>query len=72
MFDRWLPGNRVFGQAVPLVVNGGFGFGGVGNEGLTLTQSHLAVPDDTVKRAAFEDGRLTRYKKFQAGDAPVH
>ena len=71
-FDRWSPGNRVFGQVVPLVVNGGFGFGGVGNEGTTLYQPHLVFSDDTVRRAVFEDGRLARYEEFQAGDAPVH
>lgn len=68
-FDRWLPGNRVFGRVAPLVVNGGFGFGGVGNEGVTLCQPHLLITDDTVRRAEFTGGRLTRHEEFQAGNA---
>ena len=71
-FDRWSPGNHVFGQVVPLVVNSGLGFGGVGNEGVTLYQPHLVFSDDTVRRAVFEDGRLASYEEFQAGDDPVH
>ena len=66
-FDRWLPGNSVFGHTVPLTVNGGLGFGGVGNEGVTLLQPHLLISDDTIKQAEFERGQLTKYKSFQAG-----
>lgn len=68
-FDQWLPGNGVFGRTVPLTVNGGLGFGGVGNEGMTLYQPHLLIADDTIKRAEFEGGRLTTYEFFQAGSA---
>ncbi len=68
-FDAWLPGNSVFGRTVPLTVNGGLGFGGVGNEGVTLYQPHLLISDDTIKRAEFERGELTKYETFQAGSA---
>ena len=68
-FDRWLPGNSVFGRVVPLVAGSGLGFGGVGNEGVTLYQPHLLITDDTIKRADFEDGRLTRTEEYQAGNA---
>ena len=70
-FDRWLPGNGVFGRVVPLVAGSGLGFGGVGNEGVTLYQPHLLITDDTVKRAEFEDGKLTQTEEFQAGSAAL-
>ena len=67
-FDRWLPGNSVFGgRALPLTLRGGFGFGGVGNERMTLEQPHLLLTDDTVKRAEFEGGKLTRFDLFPGG-----
>ena len=67
-FDRWLPGNSVFGgRGVPLTLRGGFGFGGVGNEGMTLQQPHLLLTDDTVKRADFEGGKLTHFDLFPVG-----
>lgn len=66
-FDRWSPGNSLFGRAVPLTMNSGLGFGGVGNEGMTLYQPHLSVADDTIKRAEFEGDRLTTYRFFQVG-----
>ncbi len=55
------------GRVLPLTLRGGFGFGGVGNEGMTLEQPHLLLTDDTAKRAEFEGGKLTRFDLFQAG-----
>ena len=66
-FDRWPTGNGAFGPAVGLTLRGGFGFGGVGNERLTLYQPHLLLTDDTVKRAEFAGGKLTRFELFPGG-----
>ena len=68
-FDRWLPGSRVYGPTVPLAVRAGFGFGGIGNDGALLTQPHLLITDQTVKRADFTAGKLSRFDLYQAGDA---
>ncbi len=69
-FDQWPVGTSLFGPTVPLVVNAGAGFGGVGNEGELLYQPHLRIADDTVKEADFRGGRLERHGVFRPGFAP--
>ena len=60
-FDQWSPGNNLFGTTVPLAINAGAGFGGIGNEGMLLYQPRLRIVDATVKTGLFVGDKLERY-----------
>ena len=64
-FDQWSSGQSVFGMTVPLAAGAGFGFGGIGNEGVLLYQPHLQIADATVKEADFRDGKVERCRVSQ-------
>ena len=68
--NQWPVGTSPFGSTVPLALNARAGFGGVGNEGELLYQSHLRVADDTVKEADFRGGRREHHRVFRSGFAP--